>query len=73
MSTIVKSTQLTDTVKIPVHRRIEVRNGLQFKGYKYIVVGYDYYLHTYDSPAKDYLISSIKLKYVSKLTNQKLK
>ena len=61
----ISSTELTDTIRIPVKAGMEYLPGSgKILSYKIRIVGYDYYLHTFDSPQKDCLIKSERIKRV---------
>ena len=61
----ISSTELTDTIRIPVKAGMEYRPGSNnIISMKMKVVGYDYFLHTYDTPQKDCLIKSERIKRV---------
>ncbi len=61
----ISSTELTNTIRIPVKAGMEYRPGTgKILSYKIKTVGYDYYLHTFDSPEKDCMIKSERIKRV---------
>ncbi len=61
----ISSTELTNTIRIPVRAGMETILGTgKILSYKIKTVGYDYYLHTFDSPEKDCMIKSERIKRV---------
>ena len=61
----ISSTELTNTIRIPVRAGMETILGTsKILSYKIRTVGYDYYLHTFDSPEKDCMIKSERIKRV---------
>ena len=61
----ISSTELTNTIRIPVRAGMEIIPGTsKILSYKIRTVGYDYYLHTFDSPEKDCMIKSERIKRV---------
>lgn len=61
----ISENELTETVRIPVRAGMETIWGTgKITSWKIRTVGYDYYLHTFDSPRKDCLIKSERIKRV---------
>ena len=61
----ISKTELTETIRIPVRAGMETLPGTgKIISWKIRTVGYDYYLHTFDSPAKDCMIKSERIKRV---------